>query len=72
VSHPGQEVTSEEIAAALNLPHGWNSLAGANGTFGHKLANLGHAFPWSGREASDGRARMMITAEMAAMVNEVI
>lgn len=71
-SHAGKEVTSEEIAKALNLPHGWNSLAGANGAWGHKLANLGYAFPWSGRNANDGRVRMMMTAEMAALVNEVI
>jgi hypothetical protein len=71
-SHAVQEVTSEEIADALQLPHGWNSLAGANGAWGHKLANLGYAFPWSSREASDGRIRMTMTAEMAAMVNEVI
>jgi hypothetical protein len=71
-SHAGEEVTSEEIADALKLPYGWNSLAGANGAWGHKLANLGYAFPWSSREASDGRIRLTMTAEMAAIVNEVI
>jgi hypothetical protein len=71
-SRPGEEVMTDEIAAALNLPHGWNSVAGANGAWGRKLDNRGYAFPWSSRNATDGRSRMKMSEEIAALINEVI
>src|SRR4051794_26812206 len=38
---PNQSVHADEAAAALNLPHGWMSLAGANGALGVYLQNRG-------------------------------
>jgi hypothetical protein len=71
---PDETVTSEEIASELNLPKGWNSLAGANGAWGRKLKNRGYTtFPWkTWYDANDGLARMMMTAEMAAIVNKAV
>jgi hypothetical protein len=70
-SHPDEEVTSEDIVKALKLP-GWHQLAGSNGGWGHLLKNLGYAFPWETRVASDGRSRMKMSAEIAALVNKVL
>jgi hypothetical protein len=73
-ARPGQEVTAEEVGNALNLPKpAWNSIAGANGAFGRYLANRGLDFPWEEHyNASDGRVRMMMDAETAAVIKQVL
>ena len=69
---PGQAVGSEDAAAALGLPFGWNSLAGALGAAGNYFANQGIDFPWSSAEdPDDGRARLTMSPEVAAAIRKV-
>ena len=65
---PDQDVKSEDAAAALNLPYGWNSLAGALGAFGNYCAPRGLDFPWTTRvDEHDSRVRLRLDAETAAV-----
>jgi hypothetical protein len=64
-THPDEEVGAEQAAQALQLPKGWNSLAGALGAFGNYCGNRGLEFPWKTRYASDGRARFTLDAKTA-------
>ncbi len=71
--HPGEEVGTDEVAEALDLPYGWNSLAGALGAFGRKLGNRGQEFPWEvWYSPEDGRTRMKMQPEVASLVLEVL
>jgi hypothetical protein len=71
--HPGEEITTERVASALELYRGWNSLAGALGAFGRKLTNRGLSFPWeSWYSAEDGKSRMRMDRDFAARVLAVL
>jgi hypothetical protein len=71
--HPGEEITTERVASALELYRGWNSLAGALGAFGRKLANRDLSFPWeSWYSAQDGKSRMRMDHDLAARVLAVL
>lgn len=37
--HPDKEVTSEQIADALDAAKGWNTVAGMLGAFGRRASN---------------------------------
>lgn len=79
-ARPGEDVTSEEVAEALQLPRGWNSLAGALGAFARYLKNRGFqdeqdqaVFPWDiSFDRHDGRARLRMSKETAALVQELL
>jgi hypothetical protein len=65
---PDQDVKSDEAAAALNMPYGWNSLAGALGAFGRYCTNRGLDFPWETRvDEQDYRVRLRLDGETAAV-----
>jgi Family of unknown function (DUF6416) len=71
--HPGEEITTTEVADALGLQFGWNSLAGALGAFGRRLANRGLSFPWATwYSPDDGKSRMMMEPDVAALVLEIL
>ena len=70
---PGEWATSGPIAKALDLPHGWNSLAGALGAAGHYFKNRGIKQPWAwSYDTPDGRVQLMMDAETAKAVLEVL
>jgi hypothetical protein len=70
---PGEAVTAEAAADALDLPYGWNSLAGALGAFGHYLANRGIEFPWSAvTDPDDWRVRLTMDEPTAAAVKRAL
>ena len=70
---PGEVVTADVAAEALSLPHGWNSLAGALGAFGHYLANRGIEFPWSAvTDARDERVRLTMNEATAIAIRSAL
>jgi hypothetical protein len=70
---PGQWITSEPIADALNLEHGWNSLAGALGAAGHYFKNRSIGMPWNWTyETPDRRVQLMMDAETADVILSVL
>jgi hypothetical protein len=71
-SRPDEEVTSEEAAEELDLPYGWNSLAGALGAFGRYCANRSLSFPWETTEAADGRVRFKLDAKTAKVFGQYL
>ena len=69
----GTWITSEEIATALGLPHGWNSLAGAFGAAGRYFANRDIALPWDWTYYTpDGRIRLRMDPEIAKVILEAL
>lgn len=72
---PDEDVTTDEAAAALGLPHGWNSIAGALGAYGRYLSNRGLGFPWESlrsNAASGWRSRLRMDADLAALVRDLL
>ncbi len=70
---PGQWISSDEIAAALALEHGWNSLAGAFGAAGRYFANREIDLPWDWTyDTPDRRIRIRMDANVAKAVLEAI
>lgn len=70
---PGQAVTADIAADALDLRYGWNSLAGALGAFGNYLANRGIEFPWSATtDETDERVRLTMDEATAAAVKQTL
>lgn len=71
--HPDEEVTADVAAEALELPYGWNSLAGALGAFGRYCANRDLGFPWeSYYDQDDYRVRMKLDGETAAVFRKFL
>jgi hypothetical protein len=68
--HAGEEVTTGDAAEALNLPYGWNSLAGALGAFGRYCANRDLDFPWDDWYNADGLTVMRMSQAVAAEARE--
>ena len=68
--HPGEEVGTEDVATALQLRYGWNSLAGALGAFGRYVGNRDLDFPWESWWDADGHAVMRMSDAMAAEVRK--
>ena len=62
----GAEVSVREAAEALELPHGWNSLAGALGAFGRYCGNRDLDFPWEYWYDGDGLTIMRMSEAVAA------
>jgi hypothetical protein len=70
---PGEEVSSDEAAAVLDLEHGWNSLAGALGALGNYFSNRDITFPWDySWDPEDGRTRFTMGEDVAKAINEVL
>jgi hypothetical protein len=66
---PGTWTTSNEIATALSLEHGWNSLAGAFGAAGRYFANRDIDLPWDWTyDTPDRRIRLKMAPEIAEVV----
>lgn len=66
---PGTWVTSDEVATALGLEHGWNSLAGAFGAAGRYFANRDIDLPWDWTyDTPDRRIRMKMDAAIAEVI----
>jgi hypothetical protein len=67
---PDTWVTSEDIAKALELEHGWNSLAGAFGAAGRYFANrdIGLPWDWTYIDTPDGRIRLKMDPAIAEVV----
>lgn len=62
-------ISSEEIATALGLQFGWNSLAGALGAAGRYFANRDIGVPWDWTyDTPDGRIRLKMDAAIAEVV----
>jgi hypothetical protein len=71
--HADEEVTSEQIADALNAEKGWNTVAGMLGAFGRRSANR-YERPrpmWDFRWDTDGRARLKMPAAVADVIKSV-
>lgn len=70
---PGQWTKSEPIAEALDLEHGWNSLAGALGAAGHYFKNRGIGMPWNWTyETPDRHVELMMDADTAEVILSVL
>lgn len=71
--NPGQWITSQPIAEALSLEHGWNSLAGALGAAGHYFKNRDIGMPWHWTyETPDRHVQLMMDAETAEVILSVL
>jgi hypothetical protein len=55
--NPGREISSYELADAVEARYGWNTIAGMLGAFGRRCANrYGRSLPmWEFRYDSEGR-----------------
>jgi hypothetical protein len=55
--NPGQEISSYELADAVEARYGWNTIAGMLGAFGRRCVNrYGRSLPmWEFRYDSEGR-----------------
>jgi len=66
---PDTWVTSEEVATALGLEHGWNSLAGAFGAAGRYFANRDIGLPWDWTyDTPDRRIRLKMDPRIADVI----
>jgi Family of unknown function (DUF6416) len=68
--HGGEEVTSAEIADAIDAERGWNTVAGMLGAFGRRSANrYKRRFPmWSSREGEDGASLFKMPVVVAEAI----
>jgi len=68
--HGGEEVTSTEIAEAIDAERGWNTVAGMLGAFGRRSANrYKRRFPmWSSREGEDGASLFKMPVAVAEAI----
>ncbi|MGH2879585.1 MAG: DUF6416 domain-containing protein [Solirubrobacteraceae bacterium] len=68
--HGGEEVTSTEIADAIDAERGWNTVAGMLGAFGRRSANrYKRRFPmWSSREGEDGASLFKVPVAVAEAI----
>jgi hypothetical protein len=69
---PGKPVSSVEVAEALELKRGWNSLAGANGAFAFYLQNRDLDLPWDWEYAGDNRVRFTMDPAVAAAIRKYL
>lgn len=68
--HGGEEVTSAEIADAINAERGWNTVAGMLGAFGRRSANrYKRTDPmWSSREGEGGGSLFKMPVAVAEAI----
>jgi len=66
-SQPGREVTSDEIASAINAERGWNTVAGMLGAFSRRCTGrYGRpGFPWEHRWDENGKGQMKMPPAIA-------
>jgi hypothetical protein len=66
-SHPDREVTSDEIASAINAERGWNTVAGMLGAFSRRCTGrYGRpGFPWEHRWDANGKGQMKMPLAIA-------
>jgi hypothetical protein len=68
--HGGEEVTSAEIADAIDAERGWNTVAGMLGAFGRRSANR-YKRPdpmWSSREGEGGASLFKMPVAVADII----
>jgi hypothetical protein len=71
--HPDVEVSSEEIADAINARYGWNTVAGMLGALGRRSKNrYGRTEPmWEHRYTDDGRILLTMPSAAAKTIREI-
>ncbi len=70
--HPDQEVSSYDLADAIEARYGWNTVAGMLGAFGRRSANrYGRSDPmWEVRYDEEGRVLLTLPGDAAEAVRE--
>ncbi len=70
--HPGEEVSSEQIARAIDARFGWNTVAGMLGAFGRRSANrYGMSAPmWEYRYDGEGRILLTMPQDVAEVIRQ--
>lgn len=70
--HPDREVSSYELADAIEARYGWNTVAGMLGAFGRRSTNrYGRRLPmWQVRHDEDGRVLLTMPKAAAEAVKE--
>jgi hypothetical protein len=70
--HPDEEVSSYELAQAIEARYGWNTVAGMLGAFGRRSANrYGRSSPmWEVRHDEEGRVLLTMPRDAAMAVEE--
>jgi hypothetical protein len=72
--HPGQEFTTTDMADALKVPHGWNSIAGMLGAYGNRVRNRYKrtTFPFQSRWNYEGGEQLhSMRAEVAEIIKAI-
>ena len=70
--NPGREVSSDEVAEAIDARYGWNTVAGMLGAFGRRCrGRYGRDLPmWEFRESAEGRTLLTLPAAAAAAIRD--
>ncbi|HEX3240309.1 MAG TPA: hypothetical protein VHR18_09260 [Solirubrobacterales bacterium] len=70
--HPGEEVSSYDLADAVRARYGWNTVAGMLGAFGRRSSNrYGRSKPmWEVRYDEDGRVLLTLPEGAAGAIQE--
>lgn len=70
---PGKEFSTSDVVAALDVPYGWNSVAGMLGAYGNRVKNRYKqtTFPFQTRWEGDGEALHSMTPEVASIIREL-
>jgi hypothetical protein len=71
--HADEEVTSIDIAEAIEAKRGWNTVAGMLGALGRRSVNRydREQAMWESRWGADGRGRLKMPAAVAAVIKTV-
>jgi hypothetical protein len=72
--NPGREVSSYELADAIEAKYGWNTVAGMLGAFGRRCANrYGRTEPmWEYRYDPDGRILITMPSGPAKSIMDIL
>jgi hypothetical protein len=70
--HPDREVSSYDLADAIDAKYGWNTVAGMLGAFGRRSGNRYGRFEpmWEVRYDSDGRVLLTMPGVVAEAIKE--
>jgi len=71
--HPDKEYTSEELANAIGLEYGWNSIAGALGAYQRRIQNRYgmKTWPFSASYDADGHSYFSVSPQVAEIIRSL-
>ncbi len=73
--HPGEAFSTSQMAEALGVAGGWNSVAGALGAYGHRVKNryqMFHSFPFQSKwDHGAGESMHSMTPDVAEIIKSL-